>query len=163
MKPIYFAILCKMSKRIPIVLNKPVSKLGKSGDLVEVAPGYARNYLIPQGIGVLATPGILRQVEQRREKERQRLLAERQEAEARKVALQTIGRFVIRKQVGEGEAIFGTVTAQEVADAIQATANQEVDRRGITLPEIGKTGFYSAQVKLHPEVTAEIEIQVAPL
>jgi large subunit ribosomal protein L9 len=153
-----------MAKRIPVVLSKNVTKLGKNGDLVEVSPGYARNYLIPQGIGVIATPGILRQVEQRKEKERQRLLAVKQEAEAQKVALQTIGRFVIRKQVGEGEAIFGTVTTQEVADAIKSSTNQEVDRRGITLPEeISKIGFYKATVRLHPEVTADIEIQVAPL
>jgi large subunit ribosomal protein L9 len=152
-----------MSKRLQVVLNKNVTKLGKNGDLVEVAPGYARNYLLPQGLAVLATPGILRQVEQRREKERQRLLAEKQEAEARKIALQTIGRFTIRKQIGEGEAIFGTVTTQDVADAIKQTTNQEIDRRNITLPEIHKTGFYEAQVKLHSEVTATIEIQVAPL
>ncbi len=152
-----------MAKRVQIVLNQSINKLGKTGDLVEVAPGYARNYLIPQGLGVVATSGILRQVEQRKEKERQRLLAEKQAAESRKTALATIGRFTIRKQVGEGEAIFGTVTTQEVAEAIQAATNQEVDRRGITLPEISQTGFYKATVKLHPEVTAEIEIQVAPL
>jgi large subunit ribosomal protein L9 len=152
-----------MAKRVQIVLNQNVSKLGKTGDVVEVAPGYARNYLLPRGIGVIATQSILKQVEHRREKERQRLIAEKQEAEARKTALQTIGRFVIKKQVGEKEAIFGTVTAQEVADAIKENTGQEVDRRGITLPEIGKTGFYKATVKLHPEVTAEIEIQVAPL
>ena len=152
-----------MAKRLQLVLNEDVSKLGKNGDLVEVAPGYARNYLIPRGIGSMATPGILKQVAQRQEKERQRLLAEKQQAEARQKALQTIGRFVIRKQVGEGEAIFGTVTPQEVADAIKETTNQEVDRRGITLPDISKTGFYEAEVKLHPEVTATVEIQVAPL
>jgi large subunit ribosomal protein L9 len=152
-----------MAKRTQVVLNQDVRKLGKNGDLVEVAPGYARNYLIPQGLAVVATSGILKQVEQRREKERQRLLAEKQQAQQRKTALETIGRFVIRKQVGENEAIFGTVTSQDLADAIQANAGQEVDRRGITLPEISKTGFYQAEVKLHPEVTANVEIQVAPL
>lgn len=152
-----------MAKRVQLVLNQNVSKLGKEGDLVEVAPGYARNYLIPKKIGALATPSILKQVELRKEKERQRLIAEKQEAEARKTALQTVGRFTIQKQVGEKEAIFGTVTAQELADAIKASTGQEVDRRGITLPEIGKIGFYKAQVKLHPEVTAEVEIQVTPL
>ncbi|MGK7944431.1 MAG: 50S ribosomal protein L9 [Microcystaceae cyanobacterium] len=152
-----------MAKRVPIVLSKSVSKLGKAGELVEVAPGYARNYLLPQGMAVIATAGILRQVEQRKEKERQRILAEKQEAEARKVALQTIGRFTIKKQLGEEEAIFGTVTTQDVADAIKAATSQDVDRRGITLPEISKVGFYKADVKLHPEVTATIEIQVAPL
>ncbi len=152
-----------MPKRVQIVLNQPVNKLGQNGDLVEVAPGYARNYLIPQGIGVLATRGILRQVEQRRAKEQARLQSEKAGAEARKVALQTIGRFEIAKQVGEGESIFGTVTTQDLADAIQKATNQEIDRRGITLPEISQIGFYKAQVKLHPEVTAEVEIQVVPL
>jgi large subunit ribosomal protein L9 len=152
-----------MAKRVQLVLNESVNKLGKTGDLVEVAPGYARNYLIPQKLGVIATAGILRQVEQRKEKERQRLLAEKQEAQARKIALETIGRYTIRKQVGEGESIFGTVTTQEVADIIKEATNQEIDRRGITIPEISQTGFYKATVKLHPEVTAEVEIQVAPL
>ncbi|MBD2128686.1 50S ribosomal protein L9 [Microcoleus sp. ZQ-A2] len=149
-----------MAKRVQLVLSQDVSKLGKTGDLVDVAPGYARNYLIPKKIGIIATPGILKQVERRREKERQRLLEEKQQAEVRKTALETVGRFIIQKQVGENEAIFGTVTAQEVAEVIQAATNQEVDRRGITLPDIGKLGFYKAEIKLHPEVTATVEIQV---
>lgn len=152
-----------MAKRLQVVLNKNVNSLGKSGDLVEVAPGYARNYLIPQGIGILATPGILRQVEQRKVKEQQRLLAIKQEAESKKTALKTIGRLVIRKQVGEGEAIFGTVTTQEIADLIKDNAGWEVDRRGITIPDISQTGRYKAEVKLHPEVTAEVEIEVMAL
>lgn len=152
-----------MAKRVQLVLNQDVKKLGRTGDLVEVAPGYARNYLIPKNIGVVATPGILKQVERRKEQERQRLLEEKQQAESRKTALETIGRFVIRKQVGENEAIFGTVTAQDVAEAIQASTNQEVDRRGITVPDISKLGFYKVDVKLHPEVTATVEVQVAPL
>lgn len=151
-----------MAKRVQLVLSQDVNKLGKTGDLVDVAPGYARNYLIPKKIGMIATPGILRQVERRREQERQRLLEEKQQAEARKTALETVGRFVIQKQVGENEAIFGTVTAQEVAEVIQAATNQEVDRRGITLPDIGKLGFYKAEIKLHPDVTATVEIQVTP-
>ncbi len=152
-----------MAKKIQVLLNKGVNKLGKRGDLVDVAPGYARNYLIPTGSAILATPGVLRQVEQRKEKERQRILAEKQAAQARKTALETIGRFILRKQMGENEAIFGTVTTQDVAEAIKNMTNQEVDRRSITIPDINKIGFYQAEVKLHPEVSATIEIQVAPL
>jgi large subunit ribosomal protein L9 len=152
-----------MSKRLQVVLNQDVRKLGDNGDLVEVAPGYARNYLLPQGIASLATPGILRQVEQRREKERQRLLAELKDAEDRKVALKTVGKLIIRKQVGEDNLIFGTVTTQDIADAIKERAGQDVDRRGITLPEINKTGSYQAQVKLHPEVTATVDFDVISL
>jgi large subunit ribosomal protein L9 len=152
-----------MAKRVSVVLNQNINKLGKNGDLVDVAPGYARNYLIPGGMANLATPGIIKQVEHRREKERQRKLAEKQEAESRKTALKTIGRLVIQKQVGEGNSIFGTVTAQEVADIIKAQAGLEVDRRGITVPDISNTGDYQVEVKLHPEVVAIVDIQVAPL
>ncbi|HEY9810490.1 MAG TPA: 50S ribosomal protein L9 [Halomicronema sp.] len=152
-----------MSKRIQLVLTQDVKKLGSNGDLVEVAPGYARNYLLPQKMAVLTTPGILKQVERRREKERQRLLEEKQQAETRKAALEAAANFTINKQVGEGDAIFGTVTSQEVADLILASTNQEVDRRGITLPDIRKLGTYKAEVKLHPEVTAVVDIVVAAL
>ena len=151
-----------MAKRVQVVLNKEVNKLGATGDLVEVAPGYARNYLIPQGLGSIATPGIIRQVEQRREKERQAKLAILQEAESRKTALKTIGRLVIRKQAGETNAIFGTVTSQEVADVIKEQAGLEVDKRGITVPDISLLGNYEVEVKLHPEVTATVNIEVAP-
>jgi large subunit ribosomal protein L9 len=91
------------------------------------------------------------------------LLEEKQQAQSRKTALETIGRVTIRKQVGENEAIFGTVTAPEVAEAIQAATGQEIDRRGIALPDISKLGSYKAEVKLHPEVSATIEILVTPM
>lgn len=153
-----------MAKRVQVVLRKDVKKLGQADDLVEVAPGYARNYLIPQSLANFATPGILKQVEQRKEKERQRELAILKEAQDRKTALETIGRFTIRKQVGEGEAIFGTVTPQDVVDVVKETTGQDIDRRGVVLPDdISRIGFYQTEVKLHPEVTANIEIQVASL
>jgi large subunit ribosomal protein L9 len=151
-----------MAKRIQLVLNQDVSKLGKLGDLVEVAPGYARNYLLPKGLAVFATPAILRKVERIREEQRQRLLEEKQAATERKAAIEAAGTFSISKQVGKEDAIFGTVTEQELADLILERTSQEVDRRGITLPEIRKTGTYKAEVKLHSEVTATVEFEVVP-
>lgn len=149
-----------MAKRVQLVLNQDVLKLGRTGDLVEVAPGYARNYLLPKQLGVRATPGILKQVERRREQERQRQLELKQKAQEQKAALEKAGSFTIAKQVGEGEAIFGTVTDREVATLVQQAIGEELDRRGITLPDIGKTGTYQAEIKLHPEVTATVEINV---
>lgn len=149
-----------MAKRIQLVLTQDVSKLGRSGDLVEVAPGYARNYLIPKQFASFATPAILKQVERRREKERQRLLELKEEALGIKAAIEAVGRFTLSKQVGEGDAIFGTVTGPEVADAIQQASGKEVDRRGITLPDIRKIGTYKAEIKLHPEVSATVDVQV---
>ncbi|MEY3402508.1 MAG: 50S ribosomal protein L9 [Anabaena sp. CRKS33] len=149
-----------MAKRVQLVLTKDVSKLGKIGDLVEVAPGYARNYLIPQSLADRATPGILKQVERKREKERQRQLELKQQATEQKAALEKVGNLKIAKQVGENEAIFGTVTTQDVADAILKAANLEIDRRGITIPDISQLGTYKAEIKLYSEVTAEINIEV---
>ncbi|NJK38319.1 MAG: 50S ribosomal protein L9 [Oscillatoriales cyanobacterium RM2_1_1] len=152
-----------MAKRIQVVLTQNVDKLGGSGDIVEVAPGYARNFLFPKSFAVRPTPGILKQAERRREEERQRLLGLKQEAEARKTALETVGRFTIAKQEGESGAIFGTVTDRELVEAIQKVTGQEIDRRGVTLPDISCLGSYKAQIKLHPEVSAEVEIEVVAI
>jgi large subunit ribosomal protein L9 len=150
-----------MAKRVQVVLNQDVRKLGQNGDLVEVAPGYARNYLIPQGIAVRTTPGVLKQVERRREQERQRLEAIKQEAESIKTAINTIGLFTIEKPVGENDAIFGTVTAAEVAEVIQQMTGKEIDRRDIEVPDINKLGEYQVTLKLHAEVTATANLRVA--
>ncbi|CAN1210675.1 50S ribosomal protein L9 [Tumidithrix helvetica PCC 7403] len=147
---------------VQVMLTKDVTKLGKLGELVAVAPGYAQNYLLPKGLAVRATVGVVKEVERRKEKERQRLLAIREEAESRKVALATIGGFVIKKQVGEGNAIFGTVTDREIAQLIAAKSMLEIDRRDITVPDIKQTGNYEVSIKLHAEVTATIDLQVVP-
>ncbi|MFB2896316.1 50S ribosomal protein L9 [Aerosakkonemataceae cyanobacterium BLCC-F50] len=149
-----------MSKRVQLVLLQDVNKLGRSGDVVDVAPGYARNYLIPRQFATHVTPGILKQVERRREQERQRLAELKEQALAIKTAIERVGNFTVREQAGEGDAIFGSVTNKEVAQIIQQVTGHEVDRRGITLPEIRKTGTYKAEVKIHPEVSAQIEIIV---
>ncbi len=151
-----------MAKRVQVVLTEDIRKLGQNGDLVEVAPGYARNYLIPHGKAVRTTPGVLKQVERRREAERQRQLEIKQEAESMKTALATIGMFSIQKPVGENDAIFGTVTAIDVANVIQSMTGKEVDRRNIDLPDINKLGEYQAEIKLHPEVTATVNLRVIP-
>ncbi len=147
---------------VQVMLIKDVSKLGKIGQLVNVAPGYAQNYLLPKGLAIRATAGVLREVERRKEQERQRQIAIRQEAESKKVALATIGGFIIKKPVGEGNSIFGTVTAREVAQLIEAKAMMAIDHRDITVPDIRKTGTYDVAIKLHPEVTAAIKLQVTP-
>lgn len=149
-----------MAKRVQLVLNQDVGKLGKSGDLVEVAPGYARNYLLPRGMAVRVTPGVLKQVERRREEERQRLLELKKEAEVQKAALEKLGTLTIAKSVGEGEAIFGTATSREVADLIQEKAGIELDRRNIDVPEIRKTGQYTVNLKLHPDVSVSLTLSV---
>ena len=149
-----------MAKRVQVVLTKDVSKLGKLGDVVDVAPGYARNYLFPQGVATNVTPGILKQVERRKELERQRLAELKAEALKQKDSIEKAGALTIAKQVGENEAIFGTVTNQDVAEALKAATSIEVDRREIVVPDVNKLGEYKVEVKLHPEVSVSVTVNV---
>ena len=149
-----------MAKRVQVVLSEDVLSLGRNGDLVEVAPGYARNFLLPTGKAVPVTPAVLRQVEHRRAKEAERLALLKEGAIAMRTALDTIGRFTVKKQTGGDDVLFGTVTNGDVAEAIEAATKKEIDRRDIIVPEIHRTGTYKVQVKLHPEVVAEINLEV---
>src|SRR5210317_716123 len=135
-----------MAKRVSVVLSEDVLSLGKNGDLVDVAPGYARNFLLPQGKAVPLTPAVLKQVEHRRAKEAERQAALKQEALDFRTALDTIGRFTVKKQTGGDDVLFGTVTNADVAEAIEAATKKEVDRRDIIVPEIHRTGTYKVQV-----------------
>ena len=149
-----------MAKRVQVVLTETISSLGRDGDVVDVAPGYARNFLFPFGKAVNVTPAVLKQIEKKREKEK--ILAEKikQEAFDFKTALKTIGRLNIKKQVGEDGVLFGTVTNGDVAEAIQEATKKEIDRRNITVPDIHNLGSFTAKIKLHQEVNAEVNIEV---
>ena len=149
-----------MAKRVKVVLTEQISSLGRDGDVVEVAPGYARNFLLPFGKAVNVTPSVLKQIERKREKEKIAADQLKQEAVDFKTALTTIGRFTIKKQVGEDGVLFGTVTNGDVAEAIQMATKKEIDRRNITVPDIHNLGSYIATIKLHKDVNAEVNIEV---
>jgi large subunit ribosomal protein L9 len=151
-----------MAKRVQLVLNKYVNKLGRPGDVVDVTPGYARNYLIPQGLGMPATAGVLKQAERLRAVERQRQEELKQEALQVKTQLEAVEQYTITKQAGEKDSIFGSITDRDVAAAIQEATGRDVDRHNIVVPDIRKLGAYTAELKLHPEVTVSIPIEVVP-
>ena len=149
-----------MAKRVQVVLTESISSLGKDGDVVDVAPGYARNFLFPTGKAVNVTPSVLKQIERKREKEKIAAEKIKKEASDFKTALKTIGIFKIKKQVGEDGVLFGTVTNGDVAEAIKASTKKDIDRRDIQVPDIHTLGSYKVQIKLHQEVSAEINIEV---
>ncbi len=152
-----------MAKRnVEVFLSETVPNLGKAGEVVAVAPGYARNFLYPRGLATRITPGVQKVIALRQAQEAKRKLDEKKSAENRKVALETINNFIVYVTVGEMDTLFGTVTAQDVADVIQNSSGIEVDKRTISVDEIKKTGVYPVQIKLHPEVSATIRIQVTP-
>nr|YP_002049023.1 50S ribosomal protein L9 [Paulinella chromatophora]ACB42813.1 50S ribosomal protein L9 [Paulinella chromatophora] len=149
-----------MVKHIKVVLNESIFNLGKKGDLVEVLPGYARNFLIPAGKALAANSSILKQVEHRRAKEAERQAILKQEAINFRNALDTIDRFIVKKQTGGDDLLFGTVTNGDVSEAIEAATKRKIDRRDIIVPEINRTGSYKAQIKLHSDVVAVINLEV---
>jgi len=149
-----------MAKRVQVALTEAISSLGKDGDIVEVAPGYARNFLLPFGKAVNVTPAVLKQIERKREKEKIAAENLKQKALDFQTALITIGRLTIKKQVGEDGVLFGTVTNGDVAEAIEKATKKEIDRRNITVPDIHNLGSYVAKIKLHQEVNAEVKIEV---
>ena len=149
-----------MAKRVQVVLTESIATLGKDGDIVDVSPGYARNFLLPFGKAVNVTQSVLKQIERKRAKEKIAAEKLKQEAINFKTALTTIGRFIIKKQVGEDGVLFGTVTNGDVAEAIQSATKKDIDRRDITVPDIHNLGSFVAKIKLHQEVSAEVKIEV---
>lgn len=150
----------KVSKKQQVVLTRDVPGLGSEGTLKSVPVGYWRNYLQPQGMAAFADAGILASIRRQREAEDRLKLEEKAKAQAMATALSTIGKFIVKKKVGEKDAIFGSVTTAELVDAIKMQTGRELDRKAITLPEIKTLGTYDASIKLHPEVTGFFKVVV---
>ena len=143
-----------------VVLRQPVAKLGEAGQVVDVTSGYALNYLFPQGLAERMTPGVYKTIELRKAQEADRQKRILGEAESKKTALEMINNFSVKVKVGEGDALFGTVTNQDIAEVILQGSGQDIDRRNISVEDIKQIGEYSVDIKLHPEVTATIKLQV---
>jgi large subunit ribosomal protein L9 len=145
-----------------VILSDDVRGLGHRGDTVTVKPGYARNYLFPHGFAWEATNANLRRLSEQKKKYEEKTLAEKGIAEevSGKISGLTV---VISKKAGEGDVLYGSVTASEIADAL-AARGIEVDRRRVELAEpIKRLGAHTVHVRLHRDVVAELTIDVQPL
>src|SRR4051812_23766539 len=142
-----------------VILREHVDNLGKRGEIVKVADGYARNYLLPRKLALLATDGNKKQIEREREKFDLKEGEEKKVAEA--IAARVAGLDVsIARKVGENDVLFGSVTASDIASALEAKG-VEVDRRKLQLAEpIKKLGAFDIPLKLHREVIATVKLKV---
>ena len=141
-----------------IILKKDVENLGYANDIVSVRPGYANNYLIPQGLATVATPSakkvLAETIKQRAHKEAKiKADAEQLAAALNEVAL------TIAAKASESNKIFGSVTSAQVADALKAKGF-DIDRKNIVLDTVKELESYVAVIKLHPEVKAEVKVDV---
>ena len=148
-----------MPKYMKLILREDVEKLGNAGDIVEVKPGYGRNYLIPQEKAVMATDGALRQMELMKEQAARRAELTIEAAQEMAERLETTS-VTIPVTVGEDEKIHGTVTTQDIADAL-AERDIEIDRKKISLDEdISTLGEYTATINLISEFKPQIKVWV---
>ncbi|HET6578493.1 MAG TPA: 50S ribosomal protein L9 [Gemmatimonadales bacterium] len=144
---------------IEVILREDVASLGKTGELVRVKPGYARNYLLPHGLAFEATEGNKKRIAAETRAKTVRNQAERVEAER---FAATLGGLTLELtgKAGEEGKLFGSITAQDIADAL-AARGQQVDRRRIELEHPIKTlGHHTVAVRLHPDVHAEVHVSV---
>lgn len=148
-------------EKIQVILKEDVPNLGRSGELVSVKPGYGRNYLIPQGLAVLATAKNKARLEHERKLIELRAAKLRKDAEAQAAQLQD-KTVQIERQVGEGDKLFGSVTARDIEEAL-AAQGVHVDRKKIQLAEpIKALGQYTVDVRLARDVTAQVKVWVVP-
>ncbi len=142
-----------------VILLENVEGLGKRGDHVTVANGYARNYLLPMKMALPATSAGARMFAEREQIRKRRVEKERHAAEELKKKLEKVS-VSIEAQVGEDEKLFGSVTAQDISEALKAMGF-EVDRRRVMLEEpIRVLGVYKVRLALHPEVSTDIKVWV---
>ena len=144
-----------------VILREHVDNLGRRGEIVKVAAGYARNYLLPRKLALLATEGNKKQIERERAKFEAKETEEKNVAEAVAARMGALEVSITRK-VGETEALYGSVTSADIADAM-AAKGFEIDRRKIQLPEpIKRIGEFDVPLKLHREVVATVKVKVVP-
>ncbi|MGC2301089.1 MAG: 50S ribosomal protein L9 [Acidobacteriaceae bacterium] len=142
-----------------VILREDVSNLGHRGDVVKVADGYGRNYLLPKQLAMEATPANKAVIEQMKAAAVRRSAKEKAEAEQLVVQLNAVS-LVFQRKVGEGDHLFGSVTSVDIAQEL-AAKGFNVDRRKVQLDEpLKSTGEFHVPVKLHREVTAHISVTV---
>ncbi|HSB56101.1 MAG TPA: 50S ribosomal protein L9 [Gemmatimonadales bacterium] len=143
-----------------VILREDIKTLGKAGELVKVKPGYARNYLLPKGLAYEATEGNRKRIQAESKARSAKLEQEAGEARAMAARLGAVSLTLSRK-AGEGDRLFGSITAQDLADALAAQGHA-VDKRKIELEHPIKTiGQHTVPVRLHPDVIAEVRVTVA--
>ena len=145
-----------------VILKQDVDKVGRRGEIIDVSRGYVRNFLVPRGLAEMATPGKLEEVRHEMEEaeERDRRMAERATEIAEILNMSVI---TIEARTGEDERLFGSVTAANIASAIERARDVRIDRRRIRLDEpIKSLGTHQVPIQVHGDVEASVKVIVVP-
>ncbi len=146
-----------------LILTAEVDHLGTVGDAVEVKDGYGRNYLLPRGLAIPATRGAQKQADEIRRAREAKRIHDREHADEIKAAIVALGPISLpMKAAGDAGKLFGSVTASDVVMAIKKAGGPNLDKRAVRLPKvhIKETGSHRVSVHLHPQVEAEVTLEI---
>jgi large subunit ribosomal protein L9 len=148
---------------VKVILRSDVEGVGNTGDVVEVASGYAQNFLMPKGLAMRATQGAASQAQAMQRSRDLRNIKERESAErlVQELESQTIA---VQARVGQDDQLYGSVTTSEIAEAVKAQTGVELDRRDMSLEEpIRRVGVHIVEVRLHSDLRLHLTVEVSPL
>ncbi len=145
-----------------VILQQEVKKLGKKGEILEVSEGYARNFLLPQKLAIPATNLNVNNASQQKASEERKVQRAIDEANVMAAQMSKV-EVTIPVKIGEGGKLFGSVTSKDIADALLSQHKVELDKRKIDVKDALKAvGTYPVSIKLHPEISAKIQVHIIP-
>jgi large subunit ribosomal protein L9 len=145
-----------------VILIQDTDTLGEHGDVVKVSSGYARNYLFPRKLAIVATPGALKDLEARRSQLQRKAEKRHQENLRRAEILDNMEPIIITAQAGEGGKLFGTITPKDLAQALEVKAGMVIDRKNLLLTQpLNHLGQFEVGVRLSARVKATFQVEVA--
>ena len=151
-----------MIKKTKIIIKNNTTKLGKKGEILNVARGYAFNYLIPNNLAILATDGELKQIEMFKQIKNTKIKQEKIDAKNIQKNLEQISKISIRKKVGDDQQIFGSVNEKEIVQEIYNYTGHKLDKKQIHLPHIKMIGIYIVKIHLLNNISTNLKLQVLP-
>ena len=145
-----------------LILTAAVDKLGVPGDIVEVKNGYGRNYLLPRGLAIVATRGAEKQIEGIQRAQEARAIRDLDHAREIREQLEGLTGVSVAVRTSDSGKLFGSVKADDIADAVKKAGGPTLDKRNIELPKglVKKTGNYQVKIQLHSDVAAKINFEV---
>ncbi|WP_252234566.1 50S ribosomal protein L9 [Clostridium sp. ZS1] len=144
-----------------VILLQDVKKIGKKGEVIEASDGYARNFLFPRKLAQEATDSNMHILNNKKENERKKKLAEIEAAQ--KLAGELKGKEItIKTKIGESGKLFGAITSKDIASLIKTQYNVEIDKKKIVMDTIKLVGNYDIEVKLYPEVSTKMKVNILP-
>jgi len=148
--------------KVKVVLLTDVKGVGKKGEIVEVAKGYADNYLLPRKLAQIATDAVIKALKEKQEAEKRKLEKERQKAAETAARLKNVT-LIIKRKAGESGRLFGSITAREIADALEKVIGESIDRKSIVISNpIKNVGEFKVEVELGFGIRSELKVVVEP-